>query len=53
MMFYDETVTLLISSLDVGPCFGTNEHPRRDTDVILRLFKSTNDFLSFYIGFRS
>ena len=22
---------------DHGPCFGTNEHPRRDTDVILRL----------------
>ena len=21
---------------DHGPCFGTNEHPRRDTDVILR-----------------
>ena len=21
---------------DQGPCLGTNEHPRRDTDVILR-----------------
>ena len=25
---------------DHGPCFGTNEHPRRDTDVILRLSKA-------------
>ena len=24
-----------------GPCPATNEHPRRDTDVILRLSKST------------
>ena len=37
--------------MDVGPCFGTNEHPRRDTDVILRLSKSTIEDLSFYIGF--
>ena len=36
---------------DQGPCFGTNEHPRRDTDVILRLSKSTIEDLSFYIGF--
>ena len=36
---------------DHGPCFDTNEHPRRDTDVILRLSKSTIDDLSFYIGF--
>ena len=36
---------------DHGPCFGTNEHPRRDTDVILRLSKSTIEYLSFYIGF--
>ena len=34
-----------------GPCFGTNEHPRRDTDVISRLSKSTIQDLSFYIGF--
>ena len=25
---------------DHGPCFGTNEHPRRDTDVIFRLSKA-------------
>ena len=25
---------------DHVPCFGTNEHPRRDTDVILRRFKA-------------
>ena len=36
---------------DHGPCFGTNEHPRRDTDVILRLSKSTIEDLPFYIGF--
>ena len=36
---------------DHGPCFGTNEHPRRDTDLILRLSKSTIEDLSFYIGF--
>ena len=28
-----------------------NEHPRRDTDVISRLSKSTIQDLSFYIGF--
>ena len=32
------------------PCFGTNGHPRRDTDVILSLSKSTIEDLSFYIG---
>ena len=36
---------------DHGPCFCTNEHPRRDTDVISRLSKSTIEDLSFYIGF--
>ena len=25
---------------DHGPCFGTDEHPRRDTDVILRQSKA-------------
>ena len=25
---------------DVGPCFGTNEHPRRDTNVRLRQSKA-------------
>ena len=44
MMNYGET-----SILDL--VFGTNEHPRRDTDVILRLSKSTIEDLSFYIGF--
>ena len=28
-----------------------NDHPRRDTDVISRLSKSTIQDLSFYIGF--
>ena len=37
--------------MDVGPCFGTNEHPRRDADAILRLSKTTIEDLSFYIGF--
>ena len=37
--------------MDVGPCFGAYKHPRRDTDVILRLSKSTIEDLSFYIGF--
>ena len=36
---------------DQGPCFGMNEHPGRDTDVISRLSKSTIEDLSFYIGF--
>ena len=36
---------------DLGPCFGMNEHPGRDTDVISRLSKSTIEDLSFYIGF--
>ena len=36
---------------DHGPCFGSNEHTRRDTDVILRLSRSTIEDLSFYIGF--
>ena len=29
-----------------------NGHPRRDTDVISRLSKSTTEDLSFYIGFK-
>ena len=37
--------------LDQGPCFGMNEHPGRDTDVISSLSKSTTQDLSFYIGF--
>ena len=36
---------------DHGPCFGTDEHPRRDTDVMLRLSKPAIEDLSFYIGF--
>ena len=35
---------------DLGPCFGTNGHPRIDTDVISRLSNSTIEDLSFYIG---
>ena len=40
-------------NLDLGPCFGMKGHPRRDKDVILRLPKSTTDFLSVFIGFGS
>merc|ERR1711953_1556972 len=36
---------------DLGPCFGMNGPPRRDTDVISRLSKSTIEDRSFYIGF--
>ena len=36
---------------DHGPCFDTNGHPRRDTDVILRLSKCTIEYLSFSPGF--
>ena len=36
---------------DHGHCFGTNEHPGRDTDVISRPSKSTIQDLSFYTGF--
>ena len=36
---------------DLGPCFGMNGHPRRATDMILSLSKSTTEDLSFYIGF--
>ena len=36
-----------------GPCPATNEHPRRDTDVILRLSKSTTEDLSVFISFGS
>ena len=38
---------------DLGPCFGMNEHPGRDTGVILRPSKSTIDFLPFYTGLGS
>ena len=38
---------------DHGPCFGTTDHPGRDTEVILRLSKSTIEDLSFWIGFIS
>ena len=40
-------------NLDLGPCFGMKGHPRMDPDVILRLSKSTTDFLSVFIIFRS
>ena len=36
---------------DHGPCFGTTCHPRRYTDVRLRLSKSTIEDRSFYICF--
>ena len=36
---------------DLGPCFGMNDHPGRDTDVMSRLSKSTIEDISFYIGF--
>ena len=37
----------------LGPCFGMNGHFRRDLDMISRLSKSTIDFLSVFICFRS
>ena len=36
---------------DLGPCFGMNDHPTRDTGVISRLSKCTIEDLSVYIGF--
>ena len=30
-----------------GPCFGTNEHPRKDTDVILRQAKALLELFNF------
>ena len=38
-------------TLDLGSCFGMNDHPGRDPDVISRPSKSTIEDLSFYIGF--
>ena len=38
-------------TLDLGPCFGMNDHPGRDTDVISRPCNSTFKDLSFCIGF--
>ena len=32
---------------DHGPCFGTNEHPIRDTDVILRQSKVPIEIFNF------
>ena len=32
---------------DQGPCFGTNGHPRRDTDVILRQSKAFFEVFNF------
>ena len=32
---------------DHGPCFGTNEHPGRDTDVILRQSKAPIEIFNF------
>ena len=39
--------------LDLGPCFGMNDHFRRDPDVISRLPESTIDFLLVFLAFRS
>ena len=43
----------MIGCWGYGPCLAMNEHPGRDTDLILRPPESTIDFLSVYIGFRS
>ena len=32
---------------DLGPCFGTNGRPRRDTDVILRQSKALFEIFDF------
>ena len=45
------TFSIFFFFKDLGLCFGMNGHPRRDTDVIFRLSKSTIEDLSFYIGF--
>ena len=37
---------------DLGPCFGTNGHSRRDPDVISRLPDTTTQDLSVFIDFR-
>ena len=43
------TFLIFLFLSDLGPCFGMNEHPRRATDVILRLSRSKNRFpISFY-----
>ena len=48
-----ETGPKLPSSIkDLGPCFGTNGHFRRDPDMISRLPDTTSHFLSVFIGFR-
>ena len=31
---------------DLGPCFGTNDHPRRDTDMRTRQIKTPLNLLS-------
>ena len=36
---------------DLGPCFGVNDRPGRDLDVISRPSKSAIKDPSFYIGF--
>ena len=41
---------VLYSTVRTVPCFGMNDHPGRDTDVISRQSKSTIKDLSFYIG---
>ena len=39
--------------MDAGPCFGTNEHPRRAMDVILRPSKALIEIFNFRTGFVS
>ena len=37
---------------DLGPCFGTNGHFRRDLGMISRLPDTTSHFLSVFVCFR-
>ena len=51
------TLVLIVRSFlfclkDLGLCFGMSGHPRRATDVRLRLPESSIDVLSVFIGFR-
>ena len=41
------------ASMHHGPCPAMNGHPGRDTDLILKPFESTIDFLSLFIGIGS
>ena len=48
----DQFLARMARILDLGPCFGTNGHFRRDPDVISRLPDTTTQDLSVFIGFR-